>query len=104
MKKELIEKFERNRDQVNKFKSIYKDHTEKMKAWNNPAFFDSNVTNERYYNELNRTSMIEYSDEQYDAVKIHNFKLEDFPNLIAGLDSQFNALSLLYNEMLGKYN
>lgn len=104
MKKELVEKFERNQDLVNKFKSIYKDHTEKTKAWNSLAFFDSNITNEVYYNELDRVSNIEYSDAQYNALNSRDFKQEELSSFISGLDNQFNALSLLYNEFLGKYN
>ena len=100
----LTEKFFRNLELVKNFKNIYKSYCDINNKWNSPAFGDSNITNRQYYETLKKVSDEEYSDAQCQAIKvveIHENSLKDY---IKSLDSQYDNLKLLFEEIKIKVN
>lgn len=97
-REELISKFERNKALVAEFRSAYNEYLEKTNNWDEIAFHYSNspTTNRQYYNELVRVSDLEYSDSQHEAIKTITIQDHFLGGYIEGIDTQYKALSSLY--------
>jgi len=98
----LIEKFFRNLSLIEDFKLTYECYCDITETWDKPAFGDSNVTNRQYYITLKQISEVEYSESQCKAIKtaeIHENALEDY---IISLDSQYDNLKVLCDELKTK--
>lgn len=98
----LTEKFFRNLKLVVDFELAYECYCDISDTWNSPAFGDSNVTNRQYYETFKQVSEKEYSEAQCDAIKtidIHENAVEDY---IKNLDSQYENLKLLCDEIKAK--
>lgn len=98
-REELINKFERNMKLVFEFRENYKDYLTKKNAWNLPAFFDSRMTHRSYYDDFVRLTDIEYSSQQHDAIKSVPIAENLLDQYIQGVDSQFQNLSMLFNDL-----
>ncbi|GAA4045100.1 hypothetical protein [Flavobacterium chungnamense] len=98
----LSEKFFRNLGLVEDFKLTYECYCDISETWNSQAFADSNITNRQYYETLKQISEEEYSEKQCNAIRtaeIHENAVEDY---IISLDSQYDNLKLLCDEIKAK--
>jgi hypothetical protein len=99
---ELITKYERNLNLIIEFKDIYTDFLNKTETWDKPAFLDSSVTNRQYLTTLKQISEEEYSEQQHEAIKTVFIHEDAIENYIIGIDSQYENLKTIYNELLMK--
>ncbi|OAZ04841.1 hypothetical protein FLB_06890 [Flavobacterium succinicans] len=95
----LTEKFFRNLELVENFKKIYKNYCDINNKWNSPAFADSSITNRQYYETIKKVSEEEYSDAQCEAVKVVEIHENSVKDYIKSLDSQYDNLKLLFEEI-----
>lgn len=99
---ELTKKFFRNLDLIVDFKLNYECWCDLSETWNEPAFGDSNITNRQYFITLKQVSDEEYSEQQCEAIKnaeIHENVLDEY---ILRLDSQYENLKKLNDEIIRK--
>ena len=95
----LVELYERNMNFLVLFRSEYKNYLDQAGYWNEPAFGDSRITHEQYYNELIRISNIEYCENQYNAIKTIEIQDSFLDQYIQGINQQYVNLSLIYEEL-----
>ena len=98
----FIEKFERNFNLVEEFKTIYEAHIIKTNSWDLQAFPDDASTNGEYLTTLKQISTLEYSKEQHEAIKTVPIPEEALPGYMHNLDLQYESLKLLYEIILAK--
>lgn len=104
MRNELVEKFDRNRKFIGLFLQVYEQYLINRDSWNNPAFTDSKITNRQYLLTLKQVYFEEYSEAQTSAIRtafIHDNAIKEY---IFNLDSQFENLKLLYNDISSSNN
>lgn len=99
---EFIEKFERNFSLIQDFKIVYRNFLDKTGTWESVAFPDSRITNRQYYITLCQVSEVEYSPEQRQAIKTVFIHENVLPEYIQNLDSQYQNMKLLFDEIKQK--
>lgn len=100
----FLNRWERNRKFVTDFKILWENHLNQTNAWQQRAFYDAPATNEQAFLSLKQVSELEYSDEQYNALKkieIHENALQDY---IRNLDTQYENLKIMYDQIISKMN
>ena len=95
----LIDLYERNMNLVFSFRDDYGRYLEKNDYWNEVAFADARITHKQYYDELIRISEIEYSQVQYSAIKTIEIQSQFLDEYIAGINQQYDNLSLVYEDL-----
>jgi len=100
----LIDLFERNMQLIFDFRDNYKKYLDKTNHWNEPAFTDSSMTHKQYYDELIRISNTEYSEPQHNAIKTIEIPESFLDQYIAGVNQQYENLSLIYDEVKRRSN
>lgn len=98
----LIDLYERNMKLVFSFRNDYKLYLDRTNYWDNPAFADARITHKQYYAELVKTSDREYSEAQHNAIKTVEIQDSVLDQYIAGVNQQFDNLSLIYNDLKRK--
>lgn len=103
-RQQLINLYERNMNLVFNFRNDYKDYLSKTNNWNQPSFPDSNITHKQYFDEFEKVSKKEYSDDQYNAIKTVEIPESLLDQYIAGINQQYESLSLIYEDLKRKSN
>lgn len=101
-RQELIDKYERNKNLVINFAKCFKTFLDKTDTWDGIAFGDSKITNREYMTELIRIASQEYSQTQHDAIKNVVIQESFLPGYIDGIDTQYNNLKLMYDDIQTK--
>lgn len=101
-RQELITLFERNMKLIFQFLNDYKTYLEKTSYWNEPAFFDSRWSHKQYFEELRKTSSVEYSDAQYNAIKTVEIQSDLIEKYITGLNQQYESMTSIYEDLKRK--
>lgn len=103
-RQQFTELFERNRNLVFDFRKDYKEYLERTNFWNEPAFTDSQVSHRIYYDEFVKFSDVEYSEAQCNAIKTVEIPDSSLDQFMAGLNQQYESLSLIYDDLKRKSN
>jgi hypothetical protein len=101
-RQEFIEKFERNFSLIQDFKIFYSNFLDKTGTWEKVAFPDSKITNRQYYITLCQVSDAEYTLQQRQAIKTVFIHENVLPEYSQNLDSQFQNMKLLYEDIKQK--
>lgn len=99
---EFIKQFEKNRNLIFQFRKDYEEYLTKSNNWKKPAFSDATITHQQYFDELVRISNVEYSEEQYNAVKTVEIEERMLIQYINNLKQQYDNLALIYKDLKSK--
>lgn len=99
---EFIKQFEKNRNLIFQFRKDYEEYLTKSNNWKKSAFSDATITHQQYFDELVRISNVEYSEEQYNAIKTVEIDERMLIQYINNLKQQYDNLALIYKDLKSK--
>ncbi|MBL7811036.1 MAG: hypothetical protein JNL57_02335 [Bacteroidetes bacterium] len=99
LREDLIVKYERNMQLVFEIRSLYSDYLKSSNNGTKPAFTDSGITHQKFYDLFVRTTDVEYSQKQHEAIKTVPIDEKLLPQYIQGVDNQYANLLVLINAL-----